>query len=237
MSSELSIFSNSMVSSPMDFVDSVMNSFAMQAEMVIASEIQKFKDKGTDIERIEICSVDGIYEEIESYLGIENHLAIANDVFIEDIFLEKFPSLNRRSAFVTIYSTYEVEFQKLCDRYQRTSLGGKLFKNYERTGFLKVDGFINKHFPELKKCPEQELITRLRLLRNQCVHYDARAFKNKRTKVKEVHQLMSEEPSLFHLGRKGSGEHVVFEKGSLEFTIAAFKAYLAVIEKAFQKRT
>jgi len=225
-----------------------MRSFSTQTENVIASEIEKFKVLGLDTEQIEISEEDGIYETIESYLGLDRQDALLNDVFIEDIFTEKLPNLNRRSAFQTIYSTYEVEFQKLCRNYQKAKLGGKKFDNFNGTGFVKVSNFIECHFPQLSGSPEQELIDNLRKLRNQCIHYDAKAYKHNKKPVVEVHALITENSKLIHLdgailtdvypdgSNKRAGECVVFEKGSLDFFIEVFEKYAEIIVSEYQKR-
>ncbi|MCC4834971.1 hypothetical protein LMH66_20220 [Shewanella sp. 10N.7] len=233
--------------SPLQFTDILMNSFALQTESVIRAEIDKFNTEGAENEVIEICPEEGIYHHFEYYCGLTS-----DEVMLDEIFTEYFPSLNRRSAFQTIYSTYEVELQSLCVRY-REKLGGKKFKNYDGIGILKVNNFVNHRFPALKDSPEWEQINRLRILRNHCVHDDGRAYKANKRVVIEIFELINANPELFHhdgvIGTEEDGTpktysngdplrtgiHVLFEVGCLEFTIRAFEAYVKVLNDAFSQ--
>jgi len=89
--------------SPFQFTDSLMISFTIQTEEVIKNEIDKFKNNGLEQDVIEICPDEGIYQHIDSYYGLSELEALNSDKFIDDIFLEFYPSLNKRSAFQTIY--------------------------------------------------------------------------------------------------------------------------------------
>ncbi|EOS8318826.1 hypothetical protein ACNPFM_004724 [Vibrio parahaemolyticus] len=233
--------------SPLQFTDSILNSFAIQTEEVISAEINKFKQNGPEEEVIEICPEEGIYEYIESYCGLSSH-----EVLLDEIFTEYFPSLNRRSAFQTIYSTYEVELQALCRRYQST-LGGKKFDNYDDSGVLKVHNFIKHRFPSLKNAAEWKAIDQLRVLRNSCVHNDGRAYKLNGNPIPLIKRLINSNSNLFHhdglialdgAGKqicypsgavRRNGRHVLFESGSLQYVIKAFGAYVKVVSEEFEK--
>ena len=233
--------------SPLQFTDTMMNSFAIQTEDVISSEINKFKQSGPDEEVIEICPEEGIYEYIESYCGLSSH-----EVSLDEIFTEYFPSLNRRSAFQTIYSTYEVELQALCRRYQ-SSLGGKKFDKYHDSGLLKVQNFIQHRFPKLKNSPEWKAIDQLRVLRNNCVHNDGRAYKLNGNAILGINRLINNHSNLFHhdgfvvrdeAGKqvcypngsaRRNGRHVLFEAGSLQYVIKVFGEYVKVVSEEFEK--
>ena len=50
----------------------------------------------------------------------ELHEGLDSTTFsLEDIFEERFPSLIRASAFISIYSSIEIEIQKLCEILQK----------------------------------------------------------------------------------------------------------------------
>ncbi|MBO2701518.1 hypothetical protein [Shewanella algae] len=234
--------------SPIQFTDIMMDSFVIQTENVIESEIEKFKKNGPEEQVIEICAEEGIYEYIEHYCGLTSQ-----EVMLDEIFTEYFPSLNRRSAFQTIYSTYEVELQALCRRYHK-DLGGKKFDRYEGSGIVKVHNFIKHHFPNLKNTAEWKAIDQLRILRNNCVHNDGRAFKSNGKPIKEIESLIQKHSNLFHHdgikdvdasgnairyvsgGERRKGRYVLFEKGSLQYVIGAFEEYVKAIVGEFSKQ-
>ncbi|MGL4249980.1 MAG: hypothetical protein ACRCR1_04870 [Aeromonas sp.] len=153
----------------------------------------------------------------------------------------------------TIYSTYEVELQTLCRRYQENKLGGKLFENYPNLGLVKVNNFVNHHFPQLKNKPEQQLINVLRKLRNQCIHHDGKTYKNNGNPIIEIHELIENHPELFHhdglvdIDENGNvkkyangserrrGQYVIFETGCLHFIIDAFQSYVEAIAAEYRK--
>jgi hypothetical protein len=82
------------------FTDNFMYSFAQHTEEVIEGGIEKFETKGPENYGIEICPDERIYSHVEFYQGLTNE-----DVILDEIFKEYFPSLSRRAAFQTIYST------------------------------------------------------------------------------------------------------------------------------------
>ncbi|MGF1733731.1 hypothetical protein [Photobacterium kasasachensis] len=233
--------------SPIQFTDIMMDSFVIQTENVIDSEIEKFKEHGPKEEVIEICAEEGIYEYIEHYCGLTSQ-----EVMLDEIFTEYFPSLNRRSAFQTIYSTYEVELQALCCRYH-PDVGGKKFKRYDGSGIVKVHNFVKQHFPNLEDSPEWKAIDQLRILRNNCVHNDGRAYKANGTPIQDIDSLIQQHSNLFHHdgiqdvdgegnvikyssgGVRRKGRNVLFEKGSLQYAINAFKEYVKVVNREFTK--
>ncbi|WP_050937636.1 hypothetical protein [Vibrio harveyi] len=236
--------------SPLQFTDTLMSSFVLQTEEVIAGEIEKFKKDGPKEQEITISAEDGIYYYVEHYQGLSDA-----EVMLDEIFIEYFPSLHRRSAFQTIYSSYEVELQILCQRYQQKKIGGKSFDKYPGLGLVKVNNFINKNFPKLKGSIEQKNIDTLRKLRNQCIHHDGKVFKKSGNSIAEINNLIESHPSLFHHdgsvatddtgneimypdgSKRRNGQYVIFESGSLRFVIEAFQAYVDAIAVQYKERT
>ncbi|CCN81116.1 hypothetical protein VIBNISFn27_240066 [Vibrio nigripulchritudo SFn27] len=231
------IFKNTVQEPPLQFTGDLMRSFSFQMETVIAGEVQKFHEQGLTVDYVEIAPEDNIFERVESYLGVESHIALANDEFIDEVFTEKLPNLIRRSAFQTIYSTYEIELLKLCQRYE-TILGGKKLSSLKTAGLAKATDFACHHFPQLENSTEQTLLNEMRKLRNQCIHDDAKAYRKNDIPISEVHNFLSRTSNLIHLsGGNNAGKYIVFEKGSLEFIIDAFETYVMKLDGMVRKRT
>ncbi len=95
--------------SAVHFTNHLMLSFASQVEATIHSQISQFKQSGAHLyARRESYAVEesNISQYLEHYQGLVNQ-----ELKPDEIVTEYFPSLQRRSAFLTIYSVYEVELQ------------------------------------------------------------------------------------------------------------------------------
>ena len=87
----------------------LMESFVKGVEQQAAESALKYEQhKETDFEEYE----EGTYV-VERFQGLDNQ-----SWALKTIFEEYFPSLQRRSAFLTVWAMFENELNKLCDRYQ-----------------------------------------------------------------------------------------------------------------------
>ncbi|RTE64233.1 hypothetical protein EH243_18420 [Amphritea opalescens] len=226
------------------FTDQLMRSLVMQAEETIDQEIKKFVENGTEIIEIEISAEEGIYQYLEYYCGLTDQ-----DVILDDIFTDYFPSLIRRSVFQTIYGVYEVELQALCRSYQE-KLGGKKFDNYAGSGIVKVHNYIKNNFPKLSHMQEWDLLDQFRILRNNCVNNNGRVFKGE-NEIKLIAKLIEANPSFFHHdglkttvaqdkytngNQKRTGKFIIFENGSLKFVVEGFEKYVEAINREYTAR-
>ncbi|MEX3238541.1 hypothetical protein [Serratia quinivorans] len=92
----------------------ILTSLAEQTEISIQNNIDRFIGDGVETFEIEIDANDGIYQSIDIYLGLADH-----DVYLEDIFNSYFPSIQRRSVFLTIFGTIEHELAKFCNTHSK----------------------------------------------------------------------------------------------------------------------
>ncbi|MGJ8581726.1 MAG: hypothetical protein ACSHWR_05365, partial [Psychromonas sp.] len=98
-----------------NFTYNLMLSFITQTEETIQASIDKFNAEGPEEYEIEIDAAENIYQYTETYMGLDSH-----SVELGDIFTSHFPSLQRRSAFLTLFGTYEHEIENLCTNYAST---------------------------------------------------------------------------------------------------------------------
>lgn len=218
----------------LQFTDEIMLSLVSQTEAMILAEIKKFKTTGPEIFDVEISEKD---DHIEYYHGLSDQV-----VNLDEMFLEYFPCLNRKSVFQTIYGIYEVDLLNLCCRYHK-ELGGKKPSNFGGNGIVKAHNFLSQHYPEIKSSQEWLAIDQLRVLRNKCVHSNGCIF-NKDNPIKSIDELIQSSPNLFHHdgfkdpdGSKYSdgsikrlGRNIVLEKDSLEYVIQSFQAYVKLVD-------
>ncbi|EPS3397872.1 hypothetical protein ACVD2U_004468, partial [Vibrio parahaemolyticus] len=226
----------------LQFTDEIMLSLVSQTEATISAEIEKFKANGPESFEIEISAEDEVYDHIEHYHGLSD-----KDVCLDETFLEFFPSLNRRSVFQTIYGIYEVDLLGLCRSYHK-ELGGKKPDNFDGNGIVKAHNFLSRHYPEISSSQEWLAIDQLRVLRNKCVHSNGCIF-NKGNRIEIINDLIQSLPDLFHHdgfqdpdGAKYSngstrrlGRNIVLEKGSLDYIIHSFQAYVKLVDSLHTK--
>ncbi|HHQ4479043.1 TPA: hypothetical protein ACSPZR_003838 [Aeromonas veronii] len=221
----------------------IMHSLINQTEETIASEMSKFMKEGPEYFEIELSKEDGIYDQIQFYHGLSD-----KEVDLEEMFLEFFPSLSRRSVFQTIYGIYEVELLELCRSFHQ-KLGGKKPDNFKGSGVVKVNNFMSRHYPELETSTQWKLIDQLRVLRNNCIHSDGCVFKKDKP-IGSIQSLIDLNNHLFHYDgpinsegdkyrngdEKRVGRNIIFEKGSLEYVLEAFKSYVDLVHSLHTKR-
>ncbi|MEM6230141.1 hypothetical protein [Shewanella scandinavica] len=228
--------------SVLHLTNEIVESLVNQTEKIIESEIKKYRASGPETFEIELCKEEGIFECIEHYHGLSD-----SDVILDDMFLEYFPCLNRRSVFQTIYGIYEADLLGLCRGYHK-SLGGKKPDKFDGSGIVQAHNFLSKHYPELVKSKEWGAIDQLRLLRNKCVHNNGCVFERKKP-IADIDALIESHPHLFHHDGiedpeqsrysdgsvKRLGRNIVLEKGSLNYIIDAFKAYVKLVDETHRK--
>ncbi|MBI6378791.1 hypothetical protein NAB24_15145, partial [Proteus mirabilis] len=99
-----------------DFTYNLMRAFIYHTEETIDASIATYKKSGPSSEIIEISPEEGIYQTDYHYHGFFEHMG---DVILDDIAENYFPSLQRRSALLTLIATYEHELEKFCDFYSK----------------------------------------------------------------------------------------------------------------------
>jgi hypothetical protein len=94
---------------------------------------------------------------------------------LQKTFERYFPSLQRRSAFLTVWGMFENELNKLCDRYKDERRLQRNVSDLRGTGIDRATEYLKK-FVGLKlnnsTSPEWKQVTKVRNLRNVIVHRD-----------------------------------------------------------------
>jgi len=203
----------------------IIKSFNHQIEMSILTSLDDYRDVGPEPLGIDIDDSEQIdYQVIDHYMGL-----YSNEVDLDDMFTKYYPSVTRRSAFLTMYGLLEHDFEKLCNAFSaKKGLKVKL-SDLRGSGFERGDLFArtlmnmeaSSCFPYIKK------ITKLR---NMCAHNDARFITNDNQKIKEAIFLMEEYPQFF----EEDGNQVNFKGGCLSFFTEVFRDYFNDVEKALK---
>lgn len=205
-----------------DLTYKMMRSFISHTEESIKSSIDTFKEKGPEEYEIEVCSEENIYQYVKTYMGLDDQ----DDVFLEDIFTSYFPSIQRRSAFLTVFGFYEYEIEKFCSHFASKNQTNITLSDIKNNGLERSHIFIKKvigvndtaAFSELKKIIK---------LRNSCAHNDARITLKDGQDIKEIVTLLRERSTLL----ERDGDHILFNTGFIEYVLECFNRYIIEIKK------
>jgi len=201
-----------------ELIDSFVKAVEKQAaESVVGYE----KEKETHV-----LEDDALHGE-ESYVRlIETHEGLDSETWdLARIFKEYFPSLQRRSAFLTIWGYFEHEVDRLCALYKsekgfRLDLADLLGTGIDRsTAYLEKVAGLNVH----KTSQEWDRIKKIQKVRNIVAHRDGRLADRNGTPEKAVLGYIDETESLARNGE------IMVKKGFLAYVLDTFNAYFKLL--------
>lgn len=203
-----------------------MRSFIQHTEDSIRSSISTYKENGPEVEEIEICAEEGIYQCVESYQGLDSQ-----GVFLDDIFENYFPSVQRRSALLTLVATYEHELERFCDIYTEQHNSPVKLNELKGQGLERINLFVkkiigsdnSKVFPTIKKIVK---------LRNSCAHNDAKIQDKDGQPIKMIEELINN--NSINVSQDGKQVHI--DEGFLIFVLDQFDAYTSEIQETINNK-
>jgi len=203
-----------------------MRSFIQNTEDSIRVSIATYKKNGPEVEQIEICAEEGIYQYVEYYQGLDSQ-----DVFLDDIFENYFPSVQRRSALLTLVATYEHELERFCDIYTEQHNSPVKLNELKGQGLERVNLFVKKiigsdnstAFPTIKKIVK---------LRNSCAHNDAKIQEKDGQPIKMIEELINNNS----IDVSQDGKQVHIDEGFLVFVLDQFDAYTNEIQETIKNK-
>lgn len=207
------------------FTFELIDSFIAHTETSIAKSIEDYKCNGAEEYEIEISAEDNIFQYIETYMGLDS-----TSVDLNEIFTSYFPSIVRRSSFLTIFGMLEHEIEKFCNRFSKKHNTVVNLSDIKGKGFERSHLFIKKMI-SLTNSSNYSKLKKVTVLRNSCAHNDARFQDIDGQNIKEIINLMEEHP---HLLEK-DGSQVLFKEGVLNLLVADFKGYLEEVELALEE--
>jgi hypothetical protein len=184
-----------------------------------------------------ISFVDGIEkqaaESVASYKAIqhtaEGHQGLDRESWdLENIFGEYFPSLQRRSAFLTVWSYLEHQLDQLCLFYQSERKFGLSFMDLSGQGIDRSTAYLEKvaGLQGLKASEEWDVLKTLQRIRNVVVHSDG--------KLRD-HQGKPKNGIIADMKKVGfltGDEEIVIAEGFLSQVTHTCNNYFKAIEKA-----
>ncbi|EKM5717656.1 hypothetical protein WIC93_06435 [Enterobacter cloacae] len=203
----------------------IIETLIIQSESSIEKAIAEYKEKGPEEYVIDISPEEGLYQSIDYYMGLDS-----SSVDLDDMFLEYYPSVFRRSVFLTIFGMFEHEIEKFCNNFARKHQTPINISDLKGSGFERSHLFIKKLLG-MKTSPHYSTIRKITKLRNSCAHNDAKYIENDGQNSTLIFELMNAHPDLF----KKDGKQVLFMNGALTMVLDSFKSYLAEVEQALDE--
>ncbi len=203
-----------------ELIDSFVDGIETQATESIARYEREAKKDTVTYETDD----NEVYEAL-----VKTHQGLSDESWdLETIFREYFPSLQRRSALLTIFGYFEHQLDKLCLLYRSEKKYKIALTDLKDLGIDRSTSYLEKvaGIDTHKTSPEWRRIKNIQKVRNVVAHRDARLLKSGDEAVREIVK-----------GEKAlslSGDEIVLEAGFLAQVTAAYKAYFALIDKSIQ---
>ncbi|MHA1091683.1 hypothetical protein ACR9H3_06095 [Enterobacter ludwigii] len=208
-----------------NFTFELIDGFIIHTETSIAKSIEEYKTNGAEEFEIEISAEENIFQYIETYMGLDSA-----SVDLDEIFTSYFPSIVRRSSFLTIFGMLEHEIERFCNRFAEKHNSVVNLSDIAGKGFERSHTFI-KRMIGLEKSTYYSNLKKITILRNSCAHNDARYQSNDGQKIREIMYLMEQHPDIL----VQDGSQVLFKEGALSLLVADFKGYLKEVEFALME--
>lgn len=202
----------------------IIDSLNAQTDASIAANVSQYHTEGPEVEEHEISAEDNAYHIVEYYMGLDS-----GTVDLDDMFTSYYPSITRRSVFLTLYGMLEHDFEKLCNGFARIHNAPVKLSDLRGFGFERCDLYARKIIG-MNNSNHYSLVKKVTKLRNACAHNDARCVSNDDRPIPEIVDLMSTYPEEL----VQDGEQVNFKAGSLQAMTAILKNYFNDVEEALK---
>lgn len=201
---------------------------------VYISDIEQQVDKSASDFKADSENVvfEGVYEGEPPTL-ITMHKGLDDGTWdLGAIFLEYFPSLQRRSALITLFAFFEHELNKLCALFQATDNYQLSLRDVAGTGIGRARTYLNKVAlvdltDSLQSWSE---IKKIQALRNLVVHADGRFSQDSQTDRSALRKYVEDNEWL-----TGDRE-VVLRAGYLKYALTCFDGYFKQVDTAIHRR-
>ena len=206
----------------------LIDRFIDAVESQALESIERYR-KGKQCRLVEFDDADQTFaERIEEYRGL------GSDTWdLQSLFEEYFPSLQRRSAFLTVWGYFEHELDKLCSLYKaeknfRLDLSDMNGHGIDRsTRYLEKVAGINVQYDS----QEWKEIKKIRELRNKITHQDGRLLNKQGRPAVELISYVEKSALL-----KKDGDGVILKEGFLKYVVDVFSAYFGLIAESIKDR-
>lgn len=202
----------------------IIGSLNAQTEASIEANVNQYLKEGPEIEEHEISAEDDAYHIVEWYMGLDN-----GSVDLDDMFKSYYPSVTRRSVFLTLYGMLEHDYEKLCNGFTKIHNVPIKLSDLKGSGFERCDLYAKKIIG-MPTSQHYAMVKKVTKLRNTCAHNDARFVGNDDRPITELEDLMS----TYSDELVKDGKQVNFKAGSLQAMTSILKKYFNDVEEALR---
>jgi hypothetical protein len=164
---------------------------------------------------------------VETYQGLDSETwALAT------IFGEYFPSLQRRSALLTVCGYFENELNKLCSLYQSEKAIGLALSDLKGNGINRSTNYLEKvvGLNTQKSSQEWKRIKAIQKIRNLIAHQDARLAE---TPDKDLLSVIHGMPDMVSLTDRNE---IVIEAGFLSHVVDTYQNYFRMLNESIKTK-
>lgn len=204
-----------------ELIESFVEGIEKQAEESVA---KYEKEKVTHV--LEEAPEAGYARIVEVHQGLDDETWD-----LAGIFSEYFPSLQRRSALLTVCSYFEHELDKLCLLYQsekgfKLALSDLSGKGVDRsTTYLEKVAGLNVH----KESKEWDHIKKIQNIRNVIVHQNGKLRDHKGNPIKAAIDYKNQMVYL------SGDDEIVLKEGFLLHVVGTYKRYFKLISESIKE--
>lgn len=199
----------------------LLQSYIDGIENQIASSIKAYRDKtGTDY-------IEEHFDESNSFITeIQNGLD-DQSWDLKEVFEVHFPSLQRNSALITLFSFLEKELDSLCILFQKEKKLKLKLKDINGKGIDRATTYLMKVASlNFTKSTEWNEVKSIQKIRNLIVH-NGGSLENPDGSTKK-HEVEYIESCKFLSGEK----EVLIQNGYLEYVLSSIDSYFRTIERS-----
>lgn len=201
--------------------------FVKNAEDQIEVSIQEY------IKKKETLVLDE-HQEIDSAEIVNVHQGLDSETWdLEGVFKEYFPTLQRRSAFLSLYGFLEHDLDKLCMLYKKFHSQNIDFRDLKDLGIERSVKYLSivAALPIDKGNNKWGKVKSIQKIRNIIVHNDGKLIDLDSNPRKAEQQIVSENEFL-------TGENeIIIMKGYLVFVLEAFDCFFKYIDELIQNQS
>jgi len=202
----------------------IIASLNAQTDESIRANVGKYILVGPEIEHYEISAEDNLFHSVGYYMGLDD-----SSVDLNNMFTSYYPSLMRRSVFLTLYGMLEHDFEKLCNGFARVHDAPAKLADLKGSGFERCHKYAKKYI-KMPTSSHFAMVKKVTKLRNACAHNDARFIGSDGVPIRELEELMHTHAKVL----VRDGKEINFKEGSLQAITRILKSYFDDVEEALK---
>jgi hypothetical protein len=206
----------------------LLDCFVKGVEKQVAESIKRFEQEK---ERQVLEDASGEHEE--TYVRIvESHDGLDDESWnLHNLFEEYFPSLQRCSALLTVYSYVEHQLDRLCSLYEKERGLARSFFDLPGKGIERSTSYLEKvaGLDGLKSSKEWNRITGIRTIRNNIAHNGGRLRDHRGKPTEDVISEITKTKFI-----RGVDDEIVLEEGFLSEVVVSFMNYFRLISASIE---